>query len=48
MQKFVVPIHLSRDVIPSAVFYGTITPIVCYYIVKKMLIDPYLREKEES
>ncbi|CAF0903194.1 unnamed protein product [Brachionus calyciflorus] len=48
LQKFVVPIHLSREVVPSAIFYGTVTPVICFYVVKKMLIDPYIRDKEEK
>ena len=47
LQKFIVPIHLSHEVIPSAIFYGTVTPILCFFVAKKLLIDPYLDEIEE-
>lgn len=42
------PIHLSHEILPSAIFYGTITPIIGFLVVKKLIIDPYLKQKEES
>lgn len=39
-QSFVFPIHLSEDIIPAAVFYATTTPILVWFIVKKVVIDP--------
>ncbi|XP_053379119.1 dnaJ homolog subfamily C member 11-like [Mercenaria mercenaria] len=43
------PIRLSEDIIPSSVVYGTIIPVVTYFAVKKLIVDPFLsgqREKE--
>jgi len=45
-QTFIVPILLSSEIMPSAIFYGTVTPVIAYYVVKKLIIDPYKREKE--
>jgi DnaJ family protein C protein 11 len=48
MQHFMMPIQLSHEVVPSAIFYGTITPLICYHVVKKLVIDPYVKSKEEE
>jgi DnaJ family protein C protein 11 len=48
MQHFMVPVHLSHEVVPSAIFYGTVTPLICYYVVKKLVIDPYVKATEEE
>ena len=42
------PIHLSNEIVPSAIFYGTVTPIIAYYVVKRLIIDPYVKNKEET
>lgn len=47
-QTFIIPFHLSNEIMPSAVFYGTVTPVVVYYVFKKLVIDPYRKEREES
>lgn len=47
-QTFIVPIHLSQEISPPAIFYGTVTPLVIYYVVKHLIIDPYLKNKEEK
>jgi hypothetical protein len=47
-QNFIVPIHLSNELVPSAIFYGSLAPIVVYYVAKKLLVEPYLKEKEEE
>ena len=31
---------------PSAIFYGTLVPVVAYVVVRKLLVDPYLRQRE--
>ncbi|GFY47871.1 dnaJ homolog subfamily C member 11 [Trichonephila inaurata madagascariensis] len=40
-QTFLFPIMLSEELIPSAVFYGTAAPILGWYILKMVYIDPY-------
>lgn len=47
-QTFMLPVHLSSEILPSAIFYGTVTPVVVYYVVKRLVIDPYKRDKEAS
>ncbi|XP_058838201.1 dnaJ homolog subfamily C member 11 [Topomyia yanbarensis] len=39
-QTYLFPIHLSEEIIPAAVFYATITPLVTYFVLKKVIIDP--------
>uniref|UniRef100_A0A8D8JPH8 DnaJ homolog subfamily C member 11 n=1 Tax=Culex pipiens TaxID=7175 RepID=A0A8D8JPH8_CULPI len=39
-QTYLFPIHLSEEIIPAAVFYATVTPLLTYFILKKTLIDP--------
>jgi DnaJ homolog subfamily C member 11 len=47
-QSLMFPIHLSNEIVPSAIFYGTVTPLLAYYVVKKLVIDPYVKNKEET
>ncbi|XP_055630743.1 dnaJ homolog subfamily C member 11 [Toxorhynchites rutilus septentrionalis] len=39
-QTFLFPIHLSEEIIPAAIFYATITPLLTYFVLKKTIIDP--------
>lgn len=39
-QTFIFPIHISEEIIPAAVFYATATPILVWFVVKKVIIDP--------
>lgn len=41
-QTFVFDFLLNDEVLPSAIFYGTIAPIILYSCAKKFVIDPYL------
>ena len=41
-QAFVFDFVLNDEVLPSAIFYGTIAPLVIYSCVKKFLVDPML------
>jgi DnaJ family protein C protein 11 len=45
-QSYVFPVQLAEDILPAAVFYGTITPFVLYMITKKLFLDPYQEEKK--
>ena len=42
-----IPIHLSNEIMPSAIFYGTCAPLMIYYVAKRLIIDPYIKENEE-
>ncbi|KAH3755204.1 hypothetical protein DPMN_189894 [Dreissena polymorpha] len=46
--SLVVPINLSSEILPSAVFYGTITPIIVYMAVKKLIVNPFLTQQKEK
>ncbi len=45
-QTFMLPLHLSSELAPSAVFYGTLVPVVSYVVVRKLVVDPYMRKRE--
>ncbi|KAH8369713.1 hypothetical protein KR093_000688 [Drosophila rubida] len=39
-QSYVFPIHLSDEIVPAAVFYASVTPIIAWFFVKKVIMDP--------
>ncbi|XP_077301854.1 dnaJ homolog subfamily C member 11-like [Arctopsyche grandis] len=45
-QTFIFPIHLCDEVLLAPVFYATVVPLVSWLAVKKFIIDPINREKE--
>ena len=47
-QTFLFPINLSEEIVPSAVFYGTVAPVVLYLVVKNLIVNPFLAEKKEK
>lgn len=46
-QSIVVPIHLCEEVVPSAVFYATVVPLVSWLLLKKIVLDPMAKERQE-
>nr|XP_049699825.1 dnaJ homolog subfamily C member 11 isoform X1 [Helicoverpa armigera] len=46
-QTIVVPIHLCEEVLPSPVFYATVVPLVSWLVLKKVILDPIARERQE-
>ncbi|KAK7788299.1 hypothetical protein R5R35_000129 [Gryllus longicercus] len=46
-QTYSFPIHLSEEIVPSPVFYATAVPIVVYGVVKRLVIDPILKDQKE-
>ncbi|XP_045531393.1 dnaJ homolog subfamily C member 11 [Pieris brassicae] len=46
-QTIVVPIHLCEEVVPAPVFYATVVPMVSWLIIKKLVLDPISRERQE-
>jgi DnaJ family protein C protein 11 len=38
---------LSDEVIPSSVFYATVTPVIIWAVVKKLIVDPIVHEQKE-
>jgi DnaJ family protein C protein 11 len=46
-QTFTIPLHLSREILPSAIFYATIAPVLAYFVLDRMIIKPFARSEEE-
>ncbi|XP_032684915.1 dnaJ homolog subfamily C member 11 isoform X2 [Odontomachus brunneus] len=46
-QAYTFPIHLCDEVLPAPVFYATVVPIVTWTVIKKLIIDPVVKERKE-
>ncbi|XP_074654663.1 dnaJ homolog subfamily C member 11-like [Tubulanus polymorphus] len=46
-QTYNFPIHLSESMNPTAIFYGTLVPLVAFIVVKNLLIKPFLEQQRE-
>ncbi|XP_011333880.1 dnaJ homolog subfamily C member 11 isoform X2 [Ooceraea biroi] len=46
-QAYSFPIHLCDEVLPAPVFYATVAPIITWAVIKKLVIDPVVRERKE-
>nr|CAG4650833.1 EOG090X03AJ [Simocephalus serrulatus]SVE94140.1 EOG090X03AJ [Simocephalus serrulatus] len=40
------PIHLCDEVLPSPIFYGTVTPMVAWIIVRRLVVEPYIQKQK--
>ncbi|XP_061197810.1 dnaJ homolog subfamily C member 11-like [Saccostrea echinata] len=47
-QSYVFPILLSEQLLPTSIFYGTFIPTLAYFAVKKLIIDPFIKQKESE
>ncbi len=48
-QTFLFPIHLAHDISPQAIFYGTVAPVLTYWLIKVLVVGPFLnRQKTEE
>ncbi|XP_043850205.1 dnaJ homolog subfamily C member 11 [Dromiciops gliroides] len=47
-QTYFFPIHLTDQLLPSAVFYATVGPLVIYFAMHRLVIKPYLRAQKEK
>ncbi|XP_043531923.1 dnaJ homolog subfamily C member 11a isoform X1 [Chiloscyllium plagiosum] len=47
-QTYFFPIHLTDQLLPSAIFYATIGPLVFYFAMHRLIIKPYLRMQKEK
>ncbi|XP_077007576.1 dnaJ homolog subfamily C member 11 isoform X1 [Tamandua tetradactyla] len=47
-QTYFFPIHLTDQLLPSAVFYATVGPLVAYFAMHRLVIRPYLRAQKEK
>nr|XP_033778095.1 dnaJ homolog subfamily C member 11 [Geotrypetes seraphini] len=46
-QTYFFPIHLTDQLLPSAVFYATVAPLVFYVAMHRLVIKPYLHTQKE-
>lgn len=46
-QSYIFPIHLSEEIIPAAIFYAAVTPLVAWFVVKKAIIEPMNAEQRK-
>ena len=46
-QAYVVPVLLAESLQPAAVVYGTVFPLVAYAAVRQLVINPWLRAREQ-
>nr|AYN74448.1 heat shock protein [Acipenser oxyrinchus oxyrinchus] len=47
-QTYFFPIHLTDQLLPSAVFYATVGPLVFYLAMQRLVIRPYLSAQKEQ
>ncbi|KAG8434212.1 hypothetical protein GDO86_012546 [Hymenochirus boettgeri] len=47
-QTYFFPIHLTDQLLPSAIFYATVGPLVIYVAMHRLIIKPYLRAQKEK
>uniref|UniRef100_A0A8C1HXG8 DnaJ (Hsp40) homolog, subfamily C, member 11a n=1 Tax=Cyprinus carpio carpio TaxID=630221 RepID=A0A8C1HXG8_CYPCA len=45
---YLFPIHLTDQLLPSAIFYATVGPLVFYLAIQRLVIRPYLRAQQEQ
>ncbi|XP_037828288.1 dnaJ homolog subfamily C member 11 [Lucilia sericata] len=45
-QTYIFPIHLSEEIVPAAVFYATVTPVIVWFFVKKSIIEPMQADRK--
>ncbi|XP_070615143.1 dnaJ homolog subfamily C member 11 [Erythrolamprus reginae] len=47
-QTYFFSIHLTEQLLPSAVFYATAGPLIFYFAMDRLIIQPYLRAQKEK
>nr|XP_046199935.1 dnaJ homolog subfamily C member 11-like isoform X1 [Oncorhynchus gorbuscha] len=47
-QTYFFPIHLTDQLLPSAVFYATVGPLVFYLAIHRLIIRPYVHAQQEQ
>ncbi|RUS83731.1 hypothetical protein EGW08_008482 [Elysia chlorotica] len=47
-QTFFFPIYLSESVNPSAILYGAVMPLLSYFVIKKLIINPILQQQKQK
>ncbi|XP_034934623.1 dnaJ homolog subfamily C member 11 [Chelonus insularis] len=46
-QSYLFPIHLCEEIVPAPVFYATVVPLITWTVVKKIVIEPMIKEQKE-
>lgn len=46
-QTYTLPLHLADEVLPQPVFYGTVTPVIVFFAVKRLVVDPWERRRRD-
>ncbi|XP_013865067.1 dnaJ homolog subfamily C member 11 [Austrofundulus limnaeus] len=47
-QTYLFPVHLTDQLLPSAVFYATVGPLLVYMVVHRLIIIPYTKAQKEQ
>ncbi|KAM4612601.1 dnaJ homolog subfamily C member 11-like [Polymixia lowei] len=47
-QTYLFPVHLTDQLLPSAVFYATVGPLLVYMAVHRLIIIPFTRAQKEQ
>ncbi|XP_054882956.1 dnaJ homolog subfamily C member 11 [Poeciliopsis prolifica] len=47
-QTYLFPVHLTDQLLPSAVFYATVGPLLAYVAVHRLIIIPYTKAQKEQ
>jgi len=41
------PINLSEEINQAAIFYGTVIPVAVFWVVKVLIVNPFLKMEKE-
>ncbi|XP_070815583.1 dnaJ homolog subfamily C member 11-like [Chaetodon trifascialis] len=47
-QTYLFPVHLTDQLLPSAVFYATVGPLLVYLAIHRLIIIPYTQAQKEQ
>lgn len=46
-QVYNFPINLSEEIQPAAIFYGTVVPVAVFWVVKMLIVNPFVKMEKE-
>ncbi|KAM7422217.1 hypothetical protein PAMA_010338 [Pampus argenteus] len=47
-QTYLFPVHLTDQLLPSAVFYATVGPLLVYMAIHRLVVIPYTQQQKEQ
>lgn len=47
-QTYLFPVHLTDQLLPSAIFYATVGPLLVYMAVHRLIVIPYTQAQKEQ